>query len=99
MMRIVVSHKADNRMSTSAVAACMAPLLLRPLVAGECHFDDDFRLNGDGSLQLLQAAAAANHAQAIIIILLEEYHNIFSVSYRAFSSDYLVYFKFGSTNI
>ncbi|KAG9450792.1 hypothetical protein H6P81_010757 [Aristolochia fimbriata] len=78
MMRTVVAHKAENRMSTSAVAACMAPLLLRPLLAGDCQFEDDFQMGGDGSLQLLQAAAAANHAQAIVITLLEEYHNIFS---------------------
>ncbi|KAK3038337.1 hypothetical protein RJ639_031433 [Escallonia herrerae] len=30
MMQTVASHKAENRMSTSAVAVCMAPLLLRP---------------------------------------------------------------------
>ncbi|GAU23691.1 hypothetical protein TSUD_304660 [Trifolium subterraneum] len=52
-------------MSSSAVAACMAPLLLRPLLAGECEIDNDFDVGGDGSVQLLQAAAAANHAQAI----------------------------------
>ncbi|XP_068641045.1 uncharacterized protein [Aristolochia californica] len=78
MMCTIVAHKSENRMSTSAVAACMAPLLLRPLLAGDCQFEDDFQMGGDGSLQLLQAAAAANHAQAIIITLLEEYHYIFS---------------------
>ncbi|XP_021638823.2 rho GTPase-activating protein REN1 isoform X3 [Hevea brasiliensis] len=79
MMQTVASHKAENRMSTSAVAACMAPLLLRPLLAGECEIENDFDVGGDGSLQLLQAAAAANHAQAIVIILLEEYDKIFSL--------------------
>ncbi|KAG0455507.1 hypothetical protein HPP92_024799 [Vanilla planifolia] len=34
-------------------------------------------MDGDGSFQLLQAAAAANHAQAIVIIFLEEYDKIF----------------------
>ncbi|XP_058088209.1 rho GTPase-activating protein REN1-like isoform X3 [Magnolia sinica] len=77
MMRTVVYYKSVNRMSTSAVAACMAPLLLRPLLAGECEVESDFNMGGDGSLQLLRAAAAANHAQAIVITLLEEYGNIF----------------------
>ncbi|XP_077214376.1 rho GTPase-activating protein 6-like isoform X2 [Tasmannia lanceolata] len=77
MMQIVASHKSENLMSTSAVAACMAPLLLRPLLAGDCLVEDDFSMGGDGSIQLLQAAAAANHAQAIVITLLEEFHNIF----------------------
>ncbi|XP_072079730.1 rho GTPase-activating protein REN1 [Arachis hypogaea] len=77
MMQIVASRKSVNRMSSSAVAACMAPLLLRPLLAGECEIENDFDVGGDGSMQLLQAAAAANHAQAIVITLLEEYNNIF----------------------
>lgn len=79
MMQTVASHKSVNRMSISAVAACMAPLLLRPLLAGECELDHDFDVGADGSLQLLQAAAAANHAQAIVITLLEEYRSIFGV--------------------
>ncbi|XP_039124486.1 rho GTPase-activating protein 7-like isoform X2 [Dioscorea cayenensis subsp. rotundata] len=78
MMRIVASHKSENRMTLSALAACMAPLLLRALLHGDCEVDDDFKMGGDGSLQLLQAAAAANHAQAIVIILLEEYERIFN---------------------
>ncbi|KAK7410447.1 hypothetical protein VNO78_01232 [Psophocarpus tetragonolobus] len=77
MMQAVASRKAVNRMSSSAVAACMAPLLLRPLLAGECEIENDFDVGGDGSIQLLQAAAAANHAQAICITLLEEYSSIF----------------------
>lgn len=77
MMQTVASHKAVNRMSTSAVAACMAPLLLRPLLAGDCELENDFDMGGDGSVQLLQAAAAANHAQAIVITLLEEYDTFF----------------------
>ncbi|XP_062227812.1 rho GTPase-activating protein REN1-like isoform X2 [Phragmites australis] len=77
MMQIVGSHKAVNRMSQSALAACMAPLLLRPLLLGECEIDNDFSMGGDGSFQLLQAAAAANHAQAIVIIMLEEHDQIF----------------------
>ncbi|XP_004301357.1 PREDICTED: uncharacterized protein LOC101306825 [Fragaria vesca subsp. vesca] len=79
MMQTIASHKAVNRMSCSAVAACMAPLLLRPLLAGDCEIDNDFSVGGDNSVQLLQAAAAANHAQAIVITLLEEYDNIFGV--------------------
>ncbi|KAF6171510.1 hypothetical protein GIB67_018034 [Kingdonia uniflora] len=78
MMQAVASRKSENRMSSSAVAACMAPLLLRPLLAGDCQLDNNFHMGGgDGSVQLLQAAAAANHAQAIVITLMEEYDNIF----------------------
>ncbi|VFQ62257.1 unnamed protein product [Cuscuta campestris] len=77
MMQKVASYKNENRMSISAVAACMAPLLLRPLLAGECELGHNFDMGGDGSVQLLQAAAAANHAQAIVITLLEEYTNLF----------------------
>ncbi|KAF8775838.1 hypothetical protein HU200_004231 [Digitaria exilis] len=77
MMQIVGSHKAVNRMSQSALAACMAPLLLRPLLLGECEIDNEFSMGGDGSFQLLQAAAAANHAQAIVIIMMEEFDQIF----------------------
>lgn len=89
MMQRVAAHKAVNRMSVSAVAACMSPLLLRPLLAGECELEKaHMDVAGDGSFQLLQAAAAANHAQAIVITLLEEYDNIFgegSVSPELFS--------------
>ncbi|CAL0307809.1 unnamed protein product [Lupinus luteus] len=77
MMQAIASHKAENKMSSSAVAACMAPLLLRPLLAGECEIENDFDVGGDDSAQLLQAAAAANHAQAIVITLLDEYSSIF----------------------
>ncbi|KAM5584741.1 rho GTPase-activating protein 7 [Rosa sericea] len=77
MMHTISSHSHENRMNPSAVAACMAPLLLRPLLAGECELDDDFDINGDNSAQLLAAANAANNAQAIITTLLEEFENIF----------------------
>ncbi|KAK9673583.1 hypothetical protein RND81_12G176900 [Saponaria officinalis] len=79
MMHTIASHACDNRMTPSAVAACMAPLLLRPLLAGECELDDDFDINGDNSAQLLAAANAANNGQAIITTLLEEYESIFDV--------------------
>ncbi|GJX98949.1 Rho GTPase-activating protein REN1-like protein [Tanacetum coccineum] len=77
MMEAVAENKAVNRMSVSAVAACMSPLLLRPLLAGEVELDKGSDMGGDGSVQLLQAAAAANHAQAICITLVEEYDKIF----------------------
>ncbi|KAI4308190.1 hypothetical protein L6164_031290 [Bauhinia variegata] len=77
MMHTIASHSNENRMTASAVAACMAPLLLRPLLAGECEFEEEFDVNGDSSAQLLAAANAANNAQAIITTLLEEYENIF----------------------
>ncbi|KAF3670315.1 Rho GTPase-activating protein 7 [Capsicum annuum] len=77
MMYTISSHESENRMTPSAVATCMAPLLLRPLLAGECELEDDFDVNGDNSAQLLAAANAANNAQAIITTLLEEYENIF----------------------
>ncbi|KAI3672565.1 hypothetical protein L6452_38656 [Arctium lappa] len=76
-MEAVAENKDVNRMSVPAVAACMSPLLLRPLLAGEVELENEFNMGGDGSAQLMQAAAAANHAQAIIITLLEEYDNIF----------------------
>lgn len=79
MMHIIAAHTSENRMTPSAVAACMAPLLLRPLLAGECEVEDDFDMNGDSSAQLLAAANAANNAQAIITTLVEEYENIFDV--------------------
>jgi RhoGAP domain len=79
MMHNVSSHTVENRMTPSAVAACMAPLLLRPLLAGECEMEDEFDVSGDGSAQLLAAANAANNAQAIITTLLEEYENVFDV--------------------
>ncbi|PIA53778.1 hypothetical protein AQUCO_00900392v1 [Aquilegia coerulea] len=79
MMHIIVAHASENRMTASAVAACMAPLLLRPLLAGECELDEDFDINSDNSAQLLAAANAANNAQAIVTTMLEEYESIFNV--------------------
>lgn len=35
MMHTISAHASENRMTPSAVAACMAPLLLHPLLAGE----------------------------------------------------------------
>ncbi|KAJ7535096.1 hypothetical protein O6H91_12G018100 [Diphasiastrum complanatum] len=77
MMRAVAAHTAENRMTASAVSACMAPLLLRPLLAGECGLEDDSDISGDSTAQLLAATAAANNAQAIVTTLLEEYDQIF----------------------
>ncbi|XVF25107.1 hypothetical protein REPUB_Repub13aG0185500 [Reevesia pubescens] len=77
MMHTISSYSHENRMTPSAVAACMAPLLLPPLLAGECELEDDFDVNGDNSAQLLATANAANNTQAIITTLLEEYDNIF----------------------
>lgn len=82
MMHTISAHASVNRMVPSAVAACMAPLLLRPLLAGECELEDDYDVNGDDSAQLLAAANAANNAQAIITTLLEEYESIFDVCYQ-----------------
>ena len=79
MMYIIAAPTSDNRMSSSAVAACMAPLLLRPLLSGECELEDDFDASGDPSAQLLAAANAANNAQAIVTALIEEFENIFDV--------------------
>lgn len=77
MMHAVASHTSENRITSSAVVACMAPLLLRPLLAGECELEDESDISGDNAAQLLAAAATANNAQAIVTILLEEYDNIF----------------------
>lgn len=79
MMATIVDHSSENRMTASAVAACMAPLLLRPLLAGECGLEDDSDVSGDNAAQLLAAAAAANSAQAIITMLLEDHDKIFEV--------------------
>ena len=46
MMQTVASHKAENQMCTSVVAACMAPLLLRPLMVGDCKIENDFDVGG-----------------------------------------------------
>ncbi|CAL5084472.1 unnamed protein product [Urochloa decumbens] len=78
MMHTIASHTTENRMTPSAVAACMAPLLLRPLLAGECEMEDDFDMNGDSAAQLIAAANAANSAQGIVTTLLEEYESIFN---------------------
>lgn len=78
-MHTIAANAHENRMTASAVAACMAPLLLRPLLSGECELDDDVDVNGDSSAQLVAAANAANNAQAIVTTLLEEYENIFDV--------------------
>lgn len=82
MMHTISSHEAENRMTASAVAACMAPLLLRPLFAGE--LEGISNINGNTSAKLLAAANAANNAQAIITTLLEEYENLFHVNYSSF---------------
>jgi hypothetical protein len=79
MMHSVASHTSENRMTASAVAVCMAPLLLRPLLAGECEMDEVFDMDGDDSAQLLAAANAANSAQGIVTTLLEEYESVFDV--------------------
>lgn len=83
-MHTIASHTAENRMTPSAVAACMAPLLLRPLLAGECEMEDDFDMNGDSAAQLIAAANAANSAQGIVTTLLEEYESIFNVSFLCY---------------
>ncbi|KFK25490.1 hypothetical protein AALP_AA8G121400 [Arabis alpina] len=75
MMHTITSHSCENRMTSSAVAACMSPLLLRPLLAGECDLEG-FDTLGDNSAQLLAAANAANNAQAIVTALLEDYGNM-----------------------
>jgi hypothetical protein len=84
MMHTIASHTAENRMTPSAVAACMAPLLLRPLLAGECEMEDDFGMSGDNAAQLIAAANAANSAQGIVTTLLEEYESIFNVSFLCY---------------
>jgi hypothetical protein len=96
MMHTIASHTVENRMTPSAVAVCMAPLLLRPLLAGECEMEDDFDINGDSSAQLIAAANAANSAHGIVTILLEEYENIFDVSILfeclVYMPDYINYY-------
>ncbi len=83
-MRAVSAHAAQNRMTASAVAACMAPLLLRPLLTGECELDDNSDVTADN--ELLAATAAANNAVAILTMLLEDYDSIFEVSHNMLHS-------------
>ena len=101
-MHTIASHTAENRMTPSAVAACMAPLLLRPLLAGECEMEDDFDMNGDSAAQLIAAANAANSAQGIVTTLLEEYNNIFNVSFcfylSIFNVSQIIHFLFTITS-
>jgi len=89
MMRAVSAHAAQNRMTASAVAACMAPLLLCPLLAGECELDDNSDVTADNETQLLAATAAANNAVAILTTLLEDYDSIFKVSHNMLHSSFL----------
>ncbi|KAL9675741.1 hypothetical protein QQ045_003947 [Rhodiola kirilowii] len=77
-MMYTISCTPENHMTPSAVAACMAPLLLQPILAGECNLADDAEFTDDDSAQFLAAAYAARTAQAIITFVLEEYHYIFS---------------------
>ncbi|KAJ4882775.1 hypothetical protein Rs2_32868 [Raphanus sativus] len=79
MMHTITCHSRENRMTSSAVAACMSPLLLRPLLAGECDLEGGFDALEDNSAQLLAAANAANNAQAIVTSLLEDYGNMINV--------------------
>jgi hypothetical protein len=93
-MRAVSAHTDDNRMTASAVAACMAPLLLRPLLAGECGLEDEAEVSPDNAAQLLAATAAANNAQSIVTTLLEEYDHIFEVRLFIFFKCSLVFSDF-----
>ncbi|KAL9662713.1 hypothetical protein QQ045_027546 [Rhodiola kirilowii] len=77
-MMYAISCTPENRMSPSAIAACMAPLLLRPILAGECNLTDNGEYSDDNSALLFAAANAARTAQAIITLILEDYLNIFS---------------------
>uniref|UniRef100_A0A7N0RIK1 Rho GTPase activating protein n=1 Tax=Kalanchoe fedtschenkoi TaxID=63787 RepID=A0A7N0RIK1_KALFE len=77
-MMYTISCCPENRMTPSAVATCMAPLLLRPILSGECNLTDDIEFTDDDYAQFFAAANAARAAQAIITSILEEYHNIFS---------------------
>ncbi|KAI3784176.1 hypothetical protein L1987_43270 [Smallanthus sonchifolius] len=48
MMEAVAENKAVNRMIVSAVAACMSPLLLRPLLAVDVELGKGSDIGGDG---------------------------------------------------
>ena len=73
MMHVVASHTSENQMTSSAVAACMSPFLLRPLLAGECELEDEYDISVDNVAQLLAMIVVANNSQEIVTILLEEY--------------------------
>ena len=44
----------------------MAPLLLHPLLVGECELEDEFDVNSDSVAQFFIATNVANNPQAII---------------------------------
>ncbi|RVX20137.1 Rho GTPase-activating protein 6 [Vitis vinifera] len=77
MMHAISSHASENRMTPPAVAACMAPLLLRPLLAGECELEDDFDMNGDSSASFLLLQ--------MLLIMLKPSLRLFWRSMRTFS--------------
>ena len=60
-MHTIASHSQENKMSPLVVATCMAPLLLCPLLVGECELDDEFNVNGNNSTQLLATVNATNN--------------------------------------
>lgn len=87
MMSAVARHEDRNRMSASAVAACMAPLLFRPLLSGECQLSIVAALDSDPTMhvedadgaaaQIFAATQAANQANTMTLFLLEHLEDIF----------------------
>ncbi|CAI5484366.1 unnamed protein product [Closterium sp. Yama58-4] len=81
-MIAITNNEAVNRMNASAVAACMAPLLFRPLFSGELQTsskgDDD---GEDGAAaaaaQIMALTMAANQAQTMTIYLMENIDKVF----------------------
>ena len=45
----IASHSQKNKMTPSIIVVCMAPLLLHPLLAGECELKDELDVNGDNA--------------------------------------------------
>ncbi|CAI5958762.1 unnamed protein product [Closterium sp. NIES-64] len=81
-MIAITNNESINRMNASAVAACMAPLLFRPLFSGELQAsskgDDD---GEDGAAaaaaQIMALTMAANQAQTMTIYLMENIDKVF----------------------
>ncbi|CAI5493319.1 unnamed protein product [Closterium sp. Naga37s-1] len=79
-MIAITNNESINRMNASAVAACMAPLLFRPLFSGELQASGD-EDGEDGAAaaaaQIMALTMAANQVQTMTIYLMENIDKVF----------------------
>ncbi|CAI5458855.1 unnamed protein product [Closterium sp. Yama58-4] len=81
-MIAITNNEAVNRMNASAVAACMAPLLFRPLFSGELQTSSKGDEDGEdgaaaAAAQIMALTMAANQAQTMTIYLMENIDKVF----------------------